>query len=59
MIMELTRDYPDARIIAISGGGNTTPGEFLPIAKDLGALSTFEKPFRGEDLLAEVQEILH
>ncbi len=59
LIMELKGDFPEAKIIAISGGGRVVPGEYLPLAKDLGALHTFEKPFKQEDLLAAVQDILH
>ncbi len=59
LIMDLKSDYPEVKIIAISGGGKLGPHEYLPLAKDLGALATFEKPFKQEDLLIAVQEILH
>jgi len=47
------------KIIAVSGGGRRGPKEYLPLAKNLGALRTFEKPFNQEDLLAAVQDIFH
>jgi len=59
LIMELRRDFPEVKIIAVSGGGRRGPKEYLPLAKNLGALRTFEKPFNQEDLLAAVQDIFH
>jgi DNA-binding response OmpR family regulator len=43
-IMELRRDFPDVKIIAISGGGRLDPGQYLSIAKSFGAQYTFTKP---------------
>ena len=60
LIIELRREFPGVKIIAVSGGGRLLgPKEYLPIAKNLGALRTFEKPFNQEALLAAVQEVLH
>ncbi len=59
LIQDLKHDFPDVKIIAISGGGRLGPDSYLPIAKGLGALYTFEKPFKQEDLLAAVKQILH
>ena len=57
-IMELWRDYPDVKIIAISGGGKVEPEDYLGIAKKLGAVCTLTKPIEREDLLKAVQECL-
>ena len=43
MMIELRKDFPDIKIIAISGAGKN-PGEFLELAKHLGAMQTFIKP---------------
>ncbi len=59
LIMGIRQEFPDMRFIAISGGGRLMAGEYLPIAKDLGAASTLEKPFKREDLLAAVHDLLH
>ena len=57
-IMELKRDFPDVKIIAISGGGRVSPEEYLSMAKKLGARYTFSKPFEREKLLAAVRELI-
>ena len=57
-IMELKRDFPDVKIIAISGGGRIGPENYLQIAKSLGAMHTFTKPIGREKLLAAVRELL-
>ena len=58
-IRELRRDYPEVKIIAISGGGKISTLDFLPIAKRLGALRTLAKPFTRQELLDAVQEVLN
>jgi CheY-like chemotaxis protein len=55
-IRELRRLDRDVKIIAMSGGGSA--GDFLPIAKRLGAAKTIKKPFDNETLLEAVREVL-
>jgi len=57
-IVELQQDFPEVKIIAISGGGCVGPDNYLKIAKMLGAQFTFEKPFQREELLEAVRESL-
>ncbi|MCP4109394.1 MAG: response regulator [Desulfobacteraceae bacterium] len=57
-IMELKQEFPDVRIIAISGGGRISPDNYLKMAKDFGAMRTFTKPVRIEKLLEAVKELL-
>ena len=56
IIRELRRDYPDVRIIAITG----FRGRFnrLPAAEYLGAQRTFLKPFSTQEMLEAVREVL-
>ena len=56
-IHELKREFPNAKIIAVSGGGFTGK-DYLPMAKDLGADYTFPKPFRIEELIQALNELL-
>lgn len=57
-IMALRRDFPDVKIIAISGGGIIGPKDYLETAKTLGADLTFTKPFELKELLEAVKELL-
>ena len=57
-IIEFKQDFPEAKIIAISGGGRIGPEEYLNMAKSLGVLRTFYKPFERMELLEAVREIL-
>jgi len=58
-IMELTSEYPQMKIIAMSGGGSVGPQGYLEMAKRLGASRTLEKPFKYSDFLDIVQELLN
>ena len=57
-IMELRRDFPDVNILAISGGGKITSGDYLSLAKNIGATRTLSKPFTGKELIGVVEELL-
>jgi DNA-binding response OmpR family regulator len=57
-IQELRRDFPDVKIIAISGGGQISPESYLSIAERIGADRTFEKPIDTKELVTAVGELL-
>jgi len=57
-IVELRRDYPSLKIIAISGGGSIGATDYLKLAKTLGAHLTIEKPIRKEELKAAVRRLI-
>jgi CheY-like chemotaxis protein len=58
-IIELRREFPAVKIIAISGGGQATTGATcLHLAKKLGAVKTLAKPFTKQELLDAVCEAL-
>ncbi len=56
-INELLREFPDAKILAISGGGGRDL-DLLPKAAELGALRTIAKPFGVPELLRAVDALL-
>lgn len=58
-IMELRRDFPRARIIAISGGTKLGRLNFLAMAQKLGAQYTLQKPFSLQEMVEIVQKALH
>ena len=53
MLLELTREFLDAKVIAISGAGEEK--NVLDVAKLLGAQQTFQKPFSLPHLLGAVR----
>ena len=55
---ELRRVDPNVKIIAISGGGLGKAGDYLGIARMLGAMRTLAKPFVPEALLAMIADVL-
>jgi len=57
-IIDLCKEFPDVKIFAISGAGKN-PGEFLELAKHLGAMRSFVKPIDKRDLLDSVLELSH
>lgn len=58
-IQEIRQSGSNTGIIAISGGGVGSSEMYLSMARDLGADVVVEKPFRPEDLLAAVDELLN
>ena len=58
MIIELQKEFPDVKIIAMSGGGLNKPDGYLKGAKKLGAACTLTKPIDREKLLRAVKNII-
>lgn len=58
MIIDLKKDYPGVKIIAMSGGGLNKPDGYLKGAKQLGARYTLSKPIDREELLRVVKDTL-
>lgn len=59
MILRLTQEFPKAKVIAISGGGEfEDPNYFLKIARGVGAKEVLPKPVGIGDLLQTVQKVL-
>ena len=49
---------PKLKIIAVSGGGQLTDRDFLPVARQLGAHATFHKPIDLKLLLDAIARLL-
>ncbi len=57
-IMELRRDYPEVKIIAISGGGKLDPDGYLSMAGLLGADRLLRKPFKMPEMMSAILDLL-
>ncbi len=57
-IKELREEFPQVKIMAISGGGWIGAGPYLGTAGKIGAHAALAKPFEREALLAVVRELL-
>ena len=59
VLMELRKQQPPVKIIAMSGGGqHSAASNYLQIAKLMGAAKVLVKPFSNEDLIAAINELL-
>ncbi len=58
-ITEMRRVRPDAKIIAVSGGGRIGNTDFLKIARHLGAIDIIAKPFDPDELISRVGRCLN
>ena len=58
LIREMKAIAPDAKIIAMSGGGFGKAQTYLKLAEKFGAVRTFIKPIDSQDILSMVKDIL-
>lgn len=57
-ITALKKEFPEVKIIAISGGGRVGPEAYLTAAHELGADLIFSKPFDVKDFVNAVRGLL-
>lgn len=58
IIATMRREQPNIKILAMSGGGRARAMDFLAVAGKAGADAVLEKPFRKNELLDRVAELL-
>jgi YesN/AraC family two-component response regulator len=58
IITAIRKDYPQIKIIAMSGGGRFTPEGYLRSAKILGADRIFTKPFNHREMMTAIDELI-
>ena len=51
------RDWPQVKIIAMSGGGAVAKSSYLGVASTIGADATLQKPFSLESLLEALRTV--
>ena len=56
-IIELRQEFPDVKIIAISGGGRIGTKDYLQLAQALGANSVLAKPFSRTEILESIKKV--
>jgi CheY-like chemotaxis protein len=57
-ISELKRLNPDAKIIAMSGGGQSQNMTFLQLARKVGAGQTINKPVKPVELFEAIKQLV-
>jgi YesN/AraC family two-component response regulator len=58
LILEMKKQTPDLKIIAMSGGGRISPESYLECAMHFGAEKVFQKPFKQKDLVRAVKQLM-
>ena len=58
VLRHLRADYPDLKIVVMSGGGNRVSRGYLPAATALGANHTIEKPFDPTVVGEQIENLL-
>jgi DNA-binding response OmpR family regulator len=56
-IHDLRKEFPEAKIIAMSGRDPMAKFDVFQVAREIGAAKTFRKPFRFEELVAAAREL--
>ena len=56
-IVKLREEFPQARIIVMSGGGAYRGADYLSLARELGAARALKKPFAPQDLIDAMREV--
>lgn len=57
LISQFKSEFPQVKIIAMSGGGQVSKRDYLPFAADIGADLVLRKPFAADTLLSMLQEL--
>jgi YesN/AraC family two-component response regulator len=58
MIVEIKKEFPSVKILAMSGGGLNRPEGYLRGAQKVGAACTLSKPINRQELLRAVKDTL-
>jgi CheY-like chemotaxis protein len=56
-IYELRKQFPQTKIIVMSGGSRVTGVDYLQVARELGAVKALKKPFTPGELIEAVREL--
>jgi YesN/AraC family two-component response regulator len=56
-IVRLREEFPQVRIIVMSGGGAYRGANYLKLARELGAVRALKKPFPPQELIDAMREV--
>jgi CheY-like chemotaxis protein len=56
-ILEIRARYPRARIIAMSGWQSRAKSDYLTVAREIGAVQTFRKPFELQEMVQALRQL--
>jgi DNA-binding NtrC family response regulator len=57
-IMDMHKIRPDLKVLAMSGGGRGGVATYLSTAKNIGASATLAKPFRKQELIDAINDLV-
>lgn len=58
VLVDVYDEFPETKVIVMSGGGASEEIDYLELAELLGAVKVFQKPFDLKELLETVQRII-
>ena len=58
LIGQFKSEFPQVKIIAMSGGGQISRRDYLPLAADIGADLVLRKPFGADTVLSMLQDLV-
>jgi DNA-binding response OmpR family regulator len=54
----MRKQFPQTKVIVISGGTRAKGMDYLSVARELGAVKAFKKPFAPDELIDAVRELI-
>jgi two-component system, cell cycle response regulator CpdR len=57
LVAALRKNFPDTRVVAVSGGGNLSPDTYLVIARGFGVDAVLQKPVMHDELITAIKGV--
>jgi CheY-like chemotaxis protein len=57
LVTALRKNFPDTRVVAVSGGGNLSPDTYLVIARGFGVDAVLQKPVMHDELMTAIKGV--
>jgi len=59
VIMKIRQNFPQTKLLAVSGGGHISSKEYLMMARELGSNGVVQKPFNNDELVEKIASLLN